>query len=143
MIPTRRSAVRSLFFSLAVATLAFFAAASAARAQASAAVSRITQAIDENNLVTLKGNVHPLARAANDQGAAPDNLPTDRILLLLQRSPAQETALRQLLDAQKSSSSPNFHQWLTPAQFGQQFGPSDADIAGDHVLAAIARLHRE
>jgi hypothetical protein len=50
------------------------------------------------------------------------------MLLLLQRSPDQESALRQLLDDQQNKSSPNYHAWLTPEQFGKQFGPSDADI---------------
>jgi len=27
-----------------------------------------------------------------------------------------------------SKDSPNFHNWLTPEQFGKQFGPADADI---------------
>jgi hypothetical protein len=127
MIPVDRSALRSTLFSLAVASIALFGTLSAA-AQTSAVAPRITQAIDETNLVTLKGNTHPLARAQYDQGAAPDSEPADRIQLLLKRSPAQEAALRQLLDAQKSAASPNFHQWLTPEQFGQQFGPSDSDI---------------
>jgi len=100
-----------------------------AQANANVARSRITQPIDETNLVTLKGNTHPLARPEFDRGAAPDSQPMNRALLLLQRSPDQEAALRQLLDEQQTNSSPNFHQWLTPAQFGQQFGPSDADIA--------------
>jgi hypothetical protein len=51
-----------------------------------------------------------------------------RILLLLQRSPDQETALEQLLEDQQSKASPNYHAWLTPEQFGRQFGPADADI---------------
>jgi hypothetical protein len=50
------------------------------------------------------------------------------MLLLLQRSADQESALRQLLDNQQSKSSPNYHAWLTPEQFGTQFGPADADI---------------
>jgi hypothetical protein len=80
------------------------------------------------NLTTLRGNTHPLARPEYDQGAAPDSLPTERILLVLKRSPAQETALRKLLDEQQIKSSPNYHMWLTPEQFGEQFGPADADI---------------
>src|SRR3954469_21842262 len=60
--------------------------------------ARITQAIDENNRVRLQGNVHPLARAEFDQGLAADAQPMNRMLLLLQRSPEQEAALRQLLD---------------------------------------------
>lgn len=90
--------------------------------------ARITQAIDEKNLVLLKGNVHPLARSDNDQGAVGDGLQLHRMLLLLQRSPDQETALEKLLDDQQDKSSPNYHAWLTPQQFGQQFGPAEADI---------------
>jgi hypothetical protein len=80
------------------------------------------------DLVTLQGNTHPLARPEYDQGAAPDGLPTERMLLVLQRSAQQETALRKLLDQQQVKSSPNYHMWLTPEQFGEQFGPADADI---------------
>src|SRR5437588_9250220 len=90
--------------------------------------ARITQAIDEKNLVVLRGNVHPLARPEFDQGLIADAQPLKRMLLLLQRSPDQESALRQLLDDQQSKSSPNYHAWLTPEQFGKQFGPADEDI---------------
>ena len=90
--------------------------------------SRITQAVDEAHLTLLKGNTYYLARAQYDRGAAPSSLPMSRMLLVLQRSPSQESALEQLLDQQQDRSSPNFHQWLSPQQFGQQFGPSDQDI---------------
>jgi len=50
------------------------------------------------------------------------------MLLLLQRIPEQETALQQLLEDQQNKSSANYHAWLTPDQFGKQFGPVDADI---------------
>ncbi len=97
-------------------------------AQTAAVPARITQAIDDTQLVRLQGNVHPLARSEFDRGAAADSTPMNRMLLLLQRSPDQEAALRQLMDEQQSKDSPNFHQWLTPDQFGKQFGPADADI---------------
>ena len=90
--------------------------------------ARITQAIDDTQLVRLKGNVHPLALAQFDQGPISDAAPMKRMMLVLQRSPDQETALRQLMDEQLSKDSPNYHKWLTPQQFGQQFGPSDSDI---------------
>src|SRR5208283_1314557 len=51
-----------------------------------------------------------------------------RMMMLLQRSPEQETALRQLLDQQQDKTSANYHGWLTPAQFASQFGPADADV---------------
>lgn len=90
--------------------------------------ARIAQGVDERNLVTLKGNVHPFARPEFDQGAVSDAQSLNRMLLLLQRSSEQESALRQLLDEQQNKSSPNYHAWLTPEQFGKQFGPADADV---------------
>ena len=38
-------------------------------------------------------------------------------------------ALEQLLQAQTDSTSRSYHQWLTPAQFKQQFGPNPSDMA--------------
>ncbi|MGC2466204.1 MAG: Ig-like domain repeat protein [Candidatus Acidiferrum sp.] len=117
------------FFSrtlLCVAILCFFCPR--AESQTASAPVRITQAVDEKNLVVLKGNVHPLARPEFDQGPASDAQPLHRMLLLLRRSPDQEAVLQKLLDDQQSKSSPRYHAWLTPAQFGQQFGPADADI---------------
>jgi len=96
--------------------------------QNAAVPARVTQRVDLENLVTLKGNTHPLARPDFDQGVAPDTLPTERMLLVLKRSSGQETALRTLLDAQQTKSSASYHMWLPPQQFGQQFGPADADI---------------
>jgi subtilase family serine protease len=52
----------------------------------------------------------------------------ERMLLVLKRSPAQETSLLKLLDDQQDKASPNYHKWLSPDEFGQQFGPSDQDI---------------
>jgi hypothetical protein len=88
----------------------------------------ITQPVNEAQLTILKGNTHPLARPEFDLGTAPATLPMQRMLLVLKRSPEQESALRKLLDDQQDKSSPNYHQWLTPAQFGQQFGPTDSDV---------------
>jgi hypothetical protein len=50
------------------------------------------------------------------------------MVLVLKRSPAQESALKQLLDQQQDRFSPNYHKWLTPEEFGRRFGPSDGDI---------------
>lgn len=88
----------------------------------------ITQPVNITQTTVLKGNVHPLAQARFDHGAAPDSLPMNRMLLVLRRSSEQETALAKLLDDQQDKTSPTYHKWLTPEQFGQQFGPSDQDI---------------
>jgi hypothetical protein len=89
---------------------------------------RITQAVDEAQLTTLRGNTHPLALAKFDRGAAPSSLPLERMLLVLKRSPDQDSALLRLLDGQQDKSSPNYHKWLTPEEFGKRFGPADADV---------------
>jgi hypothetical protein len=99
-----------------------------AGAQAPVRARRITAPVNDSNLMILRGNTHPLAQPRNDQGAVGDAQPIRRILLMLQRGPEQEKALKQLMDEQQSSSSPNYHHWLTPQQFGQQFGPADADL---------------
>src|SRR5271163_1493748 len=87
----------------------------------------ITQPVDESILTPLKGNTYPLARREFDLGTAPASLPMDRMLLVLKRSNDQESALGKLLDDQQDKASPDYHKWLTPQQFGRQFGPTDTD----------------
>ena len=98
---------------------------------------RINEPLDEDRRIVLTGNVHPLARTQFQVAAAPANLPMDRMLLVLKRSPEQETALLKLLDDQQDKSSPDFHKWLTPEQFGEQFGPADHGFK-----RTASRLHR-
>jgi subtilase family serine protease len=116
----------SIGFHLVAAIL--FLTPALASAQATAPERRITQAIDETTLTVLHGNTYPLARPQYDRGVAPSSLPMERMLLVLRRSAQQELALETSLEQQQNASSPNFHEWLTPQQFGQQFGPSDQDI---------------
>jgi len=89
----------------------------------------VTQPVDNSVRTVLPGNVHPLARSEFDQGEAPSDLVLHRMLLVLKRSDQQETALRRLIENQQFKKSPSYHQWLTPEQFGVQFGPADSDIA--------------
>src|SRR5712672_2182188 len=98
------------------------------RPPSSANQARITQAIDEKNRVVLHGNRHPLARPEFDRGMVPDAQPLNRMLLLLQRSPDQQARLAQFLDDQHNKFSSNYHRWLTPDQFGKQYGVADSDI---------------
>ena len=100
----------------------------AAWPQTASPQSRIVERVNESALVTLRGNTHPLAQPQFDRGAAPSDLPMARMLLVLKRSGAQESALQTLLDDQQDRSSPSYHQWLTPDAFGRQFGPSDQDM---------------
>jgi hypothetical protein len=90
--------------------------------------ARITTAIDDNDRMQLRGNVHFLARLAFDRGPVADAQALHRMLLLLRRSSDQESSLLQLLDDQQSKFSPNYQRWLTPDDFGKQFGVTDSDL---------------
>jgi len=105
------------------------AGGSASWGQRSQPVPLITQPVDDAKLVALKGNVHMLAKPQFDQGPVDDSTPTGRLVLVLKRSAAQESALRDFLEKANEPGSPQYHHWLTPEQFGQQFGAADSDIA--------------
>jgi len=98
-------------------------------AQAVASRVRIVNAIDENSLVTLKGNTHPLASARNDRGRVSPDLPMTGLVLVLRRSAEQQAAFDKFVAAQYDPKSPDFHRWLAPEEVGADFGPSPADIA--------------
>jgi subtilase family serine protease len=98
-------------------------------AQSFTPATRIVDKIDESQLTTLKGNTHPYANAKNDRGRVSPDLPMTDLILVLSRDSAQQAAFEQFVASQYDSSSPNFHQWLTPQQIGEYFGPSESDIA--------------
>ncbi len=97
-------------------------------AQRSAVAPRITAPIDESALTTLRGGVPGRARAEFDQGRAPASATLSSVRLVLSRTPQQEAALEKFMAEQLDPASPNYHKWLTPQQFGQLYGPADADI---------------
>jgi len=107
-------------------------------AQSSTAAPRITTNVDESSLTTLKGNVPSLARAEFDQGEADAATQLTNMRLVLSRSAAQQSALDSYLAQLQDKSSPNYHKWLTPQQFGQLYGPADSDIA---ALVAWLQSH--
>jgi subtilase family serine protease len=106
-----------------------------AEAPANAQVEpRVQSYVEEAERVVLRGNVHPhinssLTQSGADLGAVEDSLPAGRMLLLLERSTAQESALRDFIQAAHTPGNPGFHHWLKPAEFGGQYGPSDSDVA--------------
>lgn len=89
----------------------------------------LTAAGPTPSLVPLPGHVNALAQARFDLGEAPDSLPIPGLELVLAKTPAQEQALEALIEAQQDPKSPQYHRWLTPAQYGERFGASDAAIA--------------
>ena len=99
---------------------------------------RIVSAIDESQIIELKGHVHPLARSAPPVAVASADLPMERMMLLLSGSQAQQQSLEQLLAEQHDASSGNYHRWLTPREFGDRFGPAQQDV---NTVTAWLRAH--
>ncbi len=116
---------RSLFSRAVGVTLLAFALPAIALAETA---PRITQRIDDAHRVTLTGNTPPQAKVKYDTGAVSPDTAAGRIEMVLKRSSAQEAALRALITAQHTPGSANFHKWLTPEEFGRQFGPADSDL---------------
>ncbi len=105
---------------------------------ATSAPDQITDPINDNDVVSIPGNIRPEATAANDRGRVPDDFPLDHLLLLLRRSPQRERALEQLLGELEDPNSPNYHHWLTADEFGRRFGASPRDI---DTIARWLRAH--
>ncbi len=90
---------------------------------------RISAAIDSHQTVVLKGSVSPLAQPQSDLGPLDPSTRLPYVTLVLQPSTAQQAALTKLLAEQQDPTSPNYHKWLSPEQFGQRFGLSHNDLA--------------
>ncbi len=90
---------------------------------------RISGPIDSSQMVALTGNVHGLAQPRFDLGSTDGSKTIHGVTLAFRPSTAQQADLNNLLAEQQDRSSPNFHKWLTPAQFADRFGMSPDDIA--------------
>ncbi|MGC2277516.1 MAG: protease pro-enzyme activation domain-containing protein, partial [Candidatus Binatus sp.] len=95
---------------------------------AASAPAKITDPINDNDLIAVPGNVRPEATATNDRGLVAADFPLDHLLLQLRRSPQRRRGLEKLLGELEDPSSPNYHHWLTADEFGSRFGASPRDI---------------
>lgn len=121
--------MRCLRFLSFLAVLGVLVQPSISTGQSTQIAPRITAPVNESSLVTLTGNVSSRARAEFDLGAASPSTQLSHVRLMLSRTSAQEAALNKYLADLQDKSSPNYHKWLTPAQFGKLYGPADSDIA--------------
>jgi subtilase family serine protease len=102
---------------------------SAIPSQAQEPQARLAAPIVNTSRATLAGSQPPRARLARDLGAVDSSTPLQSITMHFSRSAQQQADLDALIAAQQDPSSPQYHQWLTPADFGVRFGLADADIA--------------
>ena len=88
----------------------------------------ITAAIDESQLIRLRGNTRPEANAKNDRGRVEDSFPMEHMLLQLKRAPELEQEFDQYIDGLTDKSSPNFRHWMMAAEQGEKYGLAQQDI---------------
>lgn len=96
---------------------------------ASTASARGRLTIDDNDRIRLPRSVHPLARPEFDRGAVPASLPMERMILSLRIPTDREARLERFLQEQQDPLSANYHRWLSPEEFGTEFGPAPEDIS--------------
>jgi subtilase family serine protease len=89
---------------------------------------RIATSLYSGEMVKLKGNVHSLAKPEFDLGRADSRRLIQGISFTFRPSPAQQQDLDNFLKELGDRSSPNYHKYLTPKQFGARFGLSQNDI---------------
>ena len=94
------------------------------------AAVRVTQSVNESEVIARPGNIHPAVFLSTTQDLGPisDDRQFDHMYLQLQRTPDQAQALQQYLDGLADPKSEQYHKWGTAARFAQQFGLAQADI---------------
>lgn len=90
--------------------------------------SRVVEPVDAAVYSRIPGTTHRAIRQAQDAGRLAPDFPMERMQLVVSSGPAQQAAVEQLLRDQQDPSSPRYRQWLTPLQFGEQFGASPAEL---------------
>jgi hypothetical protein len=120
--------MRSRFVSSLILPVALFLTPFTPSAQA-AVQDRIAGVAGGSGRVALSGTIGSHAKHSVDLGPAPADLKLQSLSLRFNMTQAQQADLTQLLAAQLNPSSPSYHQWLTPEQFGARFGLSSSDLA--------------
>ena len=90
--------------------------------------ARIVEPIDNNVLVRVTRSHHPLAVPANDLGRVATDVAMERMVLVLRPSLEQSAAIDRLVNQLQDKQSARYHNWLTPEQYGAQFGPAEQDV---------------
>lgn len=89
---------------------------------------RIPGAINSAETVVLAGSVAAQAQPQYDHGLVDVSMPMPYIVMQIQPSAQQQAALNRLLAQQQNRSSANYHKWLTPEQYADNFALSINDV---------------
>src|ERR1035441_1228818 len=84
--------------------------------------------VNDADTVAVSGNVSPRLLGAVDIGPTDGALPVEKMILVLRPRAGASDRLERLLAEQLDPSSSNYHRWLTPEEYGREFGLTDADL---------------
>ncbi len=124
--------VPSTFVFLAMFALLFASLSQVVFARVATAVRpevRITKKVDVSKRATLYGHVSGAVRSATDLGRQDPSTASPGMLMVLKSSEEQKKEIRKVIDEQQDKRTANYHQWMTPEEFGEHFGVDDSDIA--------------
>jgi kumamolisin len=88
--------------------------------------------------VAVPHNMNPAVAASTRTGAMPAN---DRMSLAVSLKLHDEAGLQQFLGQVADSKSPQYHHYLTPAQFSAEYGPTTQDVTTVTDFLRSAGLH--
>ena len=91
-------------------------------------VVRVVQKVDNSKRTILYGHTPKTLQSAVNIGRVDPTTIAEHLILLLKSSPEQEREARRVIDEQQDKRTINFHQWMTPDEFGTAFGVHDSDI---------------
>jgi hypothetical protein len=121
---TRLLSVLCLFsFLAAISTTTFATVHTTATPKA-----RVTARVDNSKRATLYGHVPGAVRRGSDLGHVDPNTVATHMVLVLKSDEDQKRELRKVIDEQQDKKTGNYHQWVTPQEFGSHFGVHDDDI---------------
>ncbi len=88
----------------------------------------VVESVDTAHATRLSESRPAWFAESSDVGAVPDDVSLTGLSIVLNRTAEREQALQQnLIDVQDPTST-HYHQWLSPTEFGKQYGNSDHDI---------------
>jgi uncharacterized protein (TIGR03437 family) len=92
-------------------------------------IDRLIAPIKSHRMVTLQGSRNPRIEKLLDDGPLEETRPVRGLSFRFKTTPTQSAALEQLLEDQQNPSSPLYHAWLTPEEYGERFGLSSNDLS--------------
>ena len=91
--------------------------------------TRIVTEVKNEQRVAVEGTTPAFLAVSSETGRLPGGQNLGRMILQLTATDEQEQAAEKLVSDLHDPSSPSFHNWLTPSEFGQKFGVTEQDAA--------------